>query len=113
MAIRDPDGLRACVLPSSGCSLMTDTRAIAAVILWMVTVALMAVTLIAEGDVCDPGGWTYSSWIVVALSAGAAMFASLHGRLIVNVTAAVLVGALVGGGFWLLLLGQWVSACTA
>jgi hypothetical protein len=92
---------------------MTDTRAIAAVILWMVTVTLMAVTLIARGDLCHPSGWTYSSWKVVALSAGAAMFASLHARLIVNVTAAVLVGALVGGGFWLLLLGQWVSACTA
>ena len=92
---------------------MTDTRAIAAVILWMVTVTLMAVTLIAKGDVCHPGGWTYSSWWVVAFSAGAAMFASLHGRLIVNFMAAVLVGALIGGGFWLLLLGQWVSACAA
>jgi hypothetical protein len=92
---------------------VTCTRAIAAVILWMVTVALSAVTLMTEGDLCHPGGWTYSSWIAVAFSAGAAMFMSLRGRLILDVAVAVLVGALFGGGFWLLLVGQWVSACTA
>jgi hypothetical protein len=92
---------------------VTYTRAIAAVILWTVTVALIAVTLITKGDPCNPGGWTYSSWIAVAFCAGAAMFVSLRGRLIVDVAVAVLVGALFGGGFWLLLVGQWVSACTA
>jgi hypothetical protein len=91
---------------------VTYTRAIVAVILWTVTIALIAVTLIAEGDPCHPGGWANSSWIAVAFSAGAAMFASLRGRLIVNFTAALLVGALVGGALLLVLFGQWVSACT-
>ena len=92
---------------------MTYTRAIVAVILWTVTIALIAVTLIAEGDPCHPGGWANSSWIAVAFSAGAAMFASLRGRLIVKVMAALVVGALVGGGFLVVLFGRWVGACTA
>ena len=88
------------------------TRAIVATILGMVTVALMAVTLIDYRDLCDPSGWTQSSWVVVGLFAAGAMFASLRAHLVVKVMAAVLVGAVVGGGFWLLLLGKWVSACT-
>jgi hypothetical protein len=71
------------------------------------------VTLVQEGDLCHPSGWTQSSWVVVAFLAAGAVFASLRGRLIAKVMAAVVVGALVGGGFWLLLLGRWVSACTA
>ena len=89
-------------------------RAIAAAILWMATVALVLATLVEEGDLCHPSGWTQSwSWIIVAFLAAGAMFASLRGRLVVKVMAAAVVGALVGGGFWLLLVGQWVGACTA
>jgi hypothetical protein len=88
-------------------------RAIAAGILWISTVALVLATLVEEGDLCHPSGWTQSSWVVVGFLAAGAMFASLRGRLIVKVMAAAVVGALVGGGFLLLLVGQWVGACTA
>jgi len=88
-------------------------RAIAAAILRIATVALVVVTLVEEGDLCHPSGWTHSSWVVVGFLAAGAMFASLRGRLIAKVMAAVVVGALVGGGFWLLLVWRWVGACTA
>jgi hypothetical protein len=89
-------------------------RAIAAAILSIATVALVVVTLVEEGnDLCHPSGWTQSSWVVVAFLAAGAMFASLRGRLIVKVMAAVVVGALVGGGFWFVLVARWAGACTA
>ena len=49
----------------------------------------------------------------MAFLAAGAMFASLRGRLVVKVMAAVVVGALVGGGLLLLLFWRWVGACTA
>jgi hypothetical protein len=91
-----------------------STRTIVAAILSMVTVTLMAVTLIGAGDLCHPNGWTESwSWIVVGLFAAGAMFASVRRPLSVRFMAAVVAGTVVGGGFWLLLVGSWVSACTA
>jgi hypothetical protein len=88
-------------------------RAIAAATLWITTVALVVVTLVEEGDLCHPSGWTQSSWVVVAFLTAGATFASLRGRLAIKVMAAASTGALVGGGFWLLLVGQWAGACTA
>jgi hypothetical protein len=90
-----------------------STRAIAAAILWIATLAFVIVTPVGEGDLCHPSGWTQSSWVVVAILAAGAMFASLRGRLVAKVMAALIAGAVVGGGFWLLLVGSWVGACTA
>jgi len=94
-------------------SSLSIPRAIAAAILWIATVALVVVTLVEEGDLCHPSGWTQSSWVLVAFLAAGAMFASLRGRLIVKVMAAAVVGTLVGGGFWFVLVARWAGACTA
>jgi hypothetical protein len=88
-------------------------RALVAAILWIATAALVVVILADEGDLCHPSGWKQSSWVAVAFLAAGAMFASLRGSLIPTVVASVVAGALAGGGFWFLLVAQWVGACTA
>jgi hypothetical protein len=87
-------------------------RAVAAAILWIATAALVIVTLTNEGDVCHPSGWRQLSWVVVAFLAAGAMFASLRASLTVKLAASAVVGVLAGGGFWFLLVAQWVGACT-
>ena len=82
-------------------------------LIWIAAAALVVVTFADGGDLCHPSGWKQSSWVAVAFLAAAAMFASLSGRPVVKVVATVVVGVLVGGGFWFLLVAQWVGACTA
>lgn len=88
-------------------------RALVAAMLWIATAALVVLTLADGGDLCHPSGWKQSSWVAVAFLAAGAMFASLRGRLIVKVVGSVVAGAVAGGGFWFLLVAQWVGACTA
>jgi hypothetical protein len=88
-------------------------RAGVAATLWIASAAIVVVTLANEEDLCHPSGWKQWSWVAVAFLAAGAMFASLRARLIVKVVVSVVAGALAGGGFWFLLVAQWVGACTA
>jgi hypothetical protein len=80
---------------------------------WGGTVALVALAFATWGDAC--GSDAPFPWLSIGsgVLAAAATFASIRTRRALAVLAALLVGAVVGGGMLLIGLLHWVGSCTA